>query len=42
MNFKIQNHSVVDHYLFELSNHLSYVSMRSIIILLCLDTNIII
>ena len=34
---------VVDHYLIGLCNHLSYVSMRSmIILLLCLDTNIII
>ena len=32
----------MDHYLFELCNHLSYVSMRSMIILFCLDTNIII
>ena len=33
----------MDHYLFELCNHLSYVSMCSMIILLLwLDTNIII
>ena len=33
----------MDHYLFELCNHLSYVSMLSMnILLLCLDTNIII
>ena len=33
---------VVDHYLFELCNHLSYVCMCSMMVLLCLDTNIIV